>query len=107
MGGGGGYSSSYSRDLRTNEDDCDKLFLTVNLQNIQPSVKDYKVNDILNIELDDKDRIHAFGDFGICGYVPAVQASQLVKCLNKGKLFKAIILSITTTSCEVRIAPNK
>lgn len=107
MGGGGDGSRNYFRDITPKEDDCDKLFLIVDLQNIQPAVKDYEVNDILNIELDDKERIHAIGKYGVCGYVPAVQASQLVKCLNKGKLFKAVVLDITTTTCQVRIIPNK
>ena len=107
MGGGGSYSSSYSRDLRSNEDDCDKLSLTVDLQNIQPSVEGYNVNDILYIELDDEGRVHAKGEYDICGYVPAVEASQLVKCLKKGKLFKAVILKITTTTCQVKITPDK
>lgn len=107
MGGGGGGSRNYFRDITPKENDCDKLFLTVDLQNIQPAVKDYAVNDILNIELDHKERIHAIGKHGVCGYVGAVQASQLLKCLSKGKLFKALVLKITTTTCQVRITPDK
>lgn len=59
----------------------------------------------MNIKLDDKERIHAIGKYGVCGYVPAVQASQLVKCLKKGKLTytKSIIYMIKSNTCHFSI----
>lgn len=101
---GGGYTTNYSRDLPSKNNDCDSLSLTVDLHNLQPSIKDYKENDILDVELY-RGLIQVIGVYGICGYVPAAQESKLYNCLEKGKFFTAKILSITKISCRVKITP--
>lgn len=105
--GGGGSHSSYSRRIQVNnyEDNCDKINFITNLQNIQPYITYYNVSDILEVKLDSVDNIYAEGSHGICGYITAMSATQLMKCLKKGKLFIATILDISTSSCRVKITP--
>ncbi|MDD2435808.1 MAG: hypothetical protein PHO63_06135 [Bacilli bacterium] len=104
MIGGGGYSTNYTRDLPSKEDYCDSLKLIVDLQQLQPSLKDYKINDILEVKFNE-DLINVTGEHGLCGYIPAAQQAQISKCLNKGKSFIAKIISITDISCRVSITP--
>ncbi len=78
--------------------------LNVDLQKLQPSLKNYKINDILDVKFNE-DLIYVTGEYGLCGYIPAAQEAKIFKCLEKGKLFIAKIISITDISCRVRITP--
>jgi hypothetical protein len=106
MGGGGSYSS-YSRRITVNnpEDNCDKIHFVTNLQNIHPNITNYNVEDILEVKLDVVDSIYVEGRHGICGYITAMSATQLIGCLKKGKHFIATILDISDSSCRVEVSP--
>lgn len=106
MGGGGSYSS-YSRRIPVNnpEDNCDKIHFVTDLQNIQPNITNYNVDDILEVKLDVLDCIYVEGNNGICGYITAMSATQLIRCLKRGKQFMATILNISNSSCRVEVIP--
>ncbi|KJF43592.1 hypothetical protein [Draconibacterium sediminis] len=106
MGGGGSYSR-YSRRIPDNnpEDNCDKLHFITDLQKIQQNITKYNVDDILEVKLDVVNNIYVEGNHGICGYITAMSATQLIRCLKKGKQFIATILSISNTSCRVEVTP--
>ena len=104
--GGGGSRSSYSRRITVNTDDnCDKIHFITDLQNIQPSITNYNVDDILEVKLDVVDRVYVEGNSGICGYITAMSASQLIKCVKKGKQFIATIINISDSACRVDVTP--
>lgn len=106
MGGGGGGSRNYIRKIVSKEDDCNKLYFITDLQNVQPCVSDYEVDDILDVKLDILERVYVEGKHGVCGYITAVSVAQLINCLKKGKEFKATIQSISGPSCRVEVKPN-
>lgn len=104
--GGGGSRSSYSRRITVSTDDnCDKIHFITDLQNIQPSITNYNVDDILEVKLDVVDRVYVEGNSGICGYITAMSASQLIKCIKKGKQFIATIINISNSACRVDVTP--
>lgn len=105
--GSGGSSYSYSRRITENnpEDNCDKIHFVTDLQNIQPNITKYNVDDILEVKLDVVDSVYVEGNFGICGYITAMSATQLIKCLKKGKQFIATILNISNSNCKVEVTP--
>lgn len=105
--GNGGSHSSYSRRINVNytDDNCDKIHFITDLQNIKPSIINYIVGDILEVKLDVVENIYVEGNSGICGYITALSASQIIKCLKKGKQFIATILVISNSNCRVEITP--
>lgn len=107
MGGGGSYSN-YTRNIteNNNDDDCSKINFFTELQNIQPNISSYNAKDSLDVKLDNAERIYAEGEHGICGYITAINAVQLIKCLKMGKQFEAIILNVSPTYCHVQVTPN-
>ncbi len=106
--GGGSSSSFYSRKITVNDtdDNCDKIHFTTILQNTQSNITNYKDGDVLIVKLDDTNRIFVEGEHGVCGYITAISASQLIRCLKKGKQFIAIILEVSVMKCKVEITPN-
>lgn len=94
-------SSSYMND----DNNCDKINFSTDLQNIQSNISDYCVNDILDVKLDVVERIYVEGEHGICGYITAIPSTQLKNCLKKGKQFEAVMLNVSSTSCRVKISP--
>jgi len=115
MKGGGSSHSNYtrkivntqinksSRDLFENNDDCDIILFLTELQNIQPSIINYKINDCLSIELDEKDNLVVIGEFGVLGYITSLSAPQLVNCMKKRKKFIATIMEIDNSLWYVNV----
>lgn len=103
---GGGYTTSYARNIPSNEDDCNLIDFYVNLHDLQSSLENYKMDEILVVKLDDEGLVYVTGHSGLLGYVPAVESSSLIKCIRKGKKFRAHIISISAKRCYVRILPN-
>ena len=108
MGGGGGGSRNFFRDItpKPKDEDCNKIYFITDLQNVQSCISDYRVDDILDVKLDILERVYVEGEHGICGYLTTVSVAQLINCLKKRKEFKATILSISGISCRVDVKPN-
>lgn len=106
---GGGYSSvGYSRELsgskkEMKENDCESINFTTKLQKIQPAISKSSQGDILKVELDKDEKIVAVSSDGICGYISSIESIELIDCINKGNIYKATIINLSTSSCEVRV----
>lgn len=113
MGGSGSSHKNYTRPISAsglgsiNNDDCDNINIITDLQNIQSSIKDYKVGDSLDVELEIMETITVSGEYGLCGNVTSTAAQRLINCLKKGRQFEATIISIDVLSCRVRIRPKE
>lgn len=111
MKGGGRSHSSYTREIGNDQgsipaaDNCDFINFVTELQNLQPSLLQYALGDILEVTLLPNDNVGAVGDHGLCGYITAVETTKLIICLKKGKKFKAAIQKISQNLCEVRVRP--
>lgn len=108
MKGGGFRSIGYTRELSgsrpTSENDkCDSINFLTKLQNIQPALSSQSKGDILNVDLDPNGSIVAIGQSGTCGTISSIESIMLIECLKKGKSYKATIINISTSSCEVRV----
>ena len=115
MGSGGRSHRNYTRNISQNssatnpDDDCDNINIVTDLQNIQASLSNYKKGDYLKVDFGLLNTLIVEGDFGVCGYITSLNSPQLINCLNKGRIFNAVILDldINTPYCRVRIIPHK
>ena len=114
MKGGGDNSRHYTRPISNSEtysssnyseDKCDTVNFKTLLLNIQPVVINHSAGDILEVQLDSAENVIVTGKFGICGNITSLESLLVVECLKKGKLFKAVIISVSSTSCEVTVRP--
>lgn len=106
---GGGFSSvGYARELsgykkETNENDCESINFITTLQKIQPLMSKKSKGDILRVELDKDEKIMAVSPDGVCGFITSDQSIRLIDCIKKGNSYKATIINLTASSCEVRV----
>nr|WP_068890371.1 hypothetical protein [Pedobacter panaciterrae] len=87
----------------SSDDACDDLSFSVILQNMQPALLKHSKDDVLDVTLDQRDHVIAVGKNGLCGTINAPQVLQLIKCLQKQKKFKAVILELDSDRCKVRV----
>ncbi|AZI26456.1 hypothetical protein EA772_14330 [Pedobacter sp. G11] len=110
MKDGGTGKANYTKSLAVKpslsggigSEDCNIAFTTY-LQKLQPALADYRVDDVLIVDIDSSGNVIASGKHGICGTIAAPETLQLKQCLDQGKKYKSTILEITTVSCKVRV----
>jgi hypothetical protein len=110
MKDGGNGKANYTKSLAVKpsvggvigSDDCNIAFTTY-LQKLQPIFVDYKVDDVLIVDVDTAGNVIASGKHGLCGTIAAPETIELKQCLKQGKKYKATILDITSVSCQVRV----
>jgi len=94
---------SNARNRIDSEDECNSINFECDLQNLELTFLNYKINDVLEIVLGPEDTIQVKGVYGICGYVTDPESISIINCIKKGKKFKAIIINISSISCRVLI----
>jgi hypothetical protein len=90
------YSGSGGQDL------CE-ITLTAALQNLQPALSSYAEDDVLTVEVSMDGFVIATGKFGPCGTLAVPKTLVLKKCIEDGNRYKATIVSISASTCTVKI----
>ncbi|MDB5121839.1 MAG: hypothetical protein JWN56_3057 [Sphingobacteriales bacterium] len=101
-GGGGGYMP----EIKSNQDvDCNKLSMVTSLSSpVSHVILNTKVGDELEIQLITPASLQVFNANGeLVGSLLVTQRDRIIKCINEGVKFVAIVLKINGGNCEIRI----
>lgn len=105
-GGGGGVPFGQVVDSRR---DCTNIFERTILSSPVPEVlASLSVDDVLNLELrGDRGPLVAVAPDGRhAGSVTSASLADLIRCINEGHAYIALVLSLDRGRCEVEIRPR-
>lgn len=101
------YSNPISVGGGGQNEDCGNLSFTTNLMSPQqPALSKAQPGDVFKIKLSSSKtpQVYNFDD-EVCGSIICLRTLELVACLEKGKAFKAAILSVAGDVCTISVDP--
>lgn len=95
---------NFKPEKKNQEDDCFSIVFDAGLDKPQLALLESKEGDILSVHLEEDNLIVYKNDI-LCGYITSLDAIKVRKCIQKGSIFKAVILKINKEplSCIVKI----
>jgi len=97
------YTASTNNNGPSPSDDCDLINFRTTVSKPTAFIAGLHIGDALFIRLVNGILTLFNSNGDLCGIIVGPQAESMIKCINKGKSYQAIVEAISGMSCQVRV----